>query len=102
MDAAHARATLTDGRTSVSLDFEFGPEGDIVGVYAPARQRAAAGAPGGYVTLPWGGRYRRYQEREGIRAPLESEVYWVVDGREQPYYRGRNVRVEYDSGEELP
>jgi hypothetical protein len=31
--------------------------------------------------------------------PLESEVYWVVDGREQPYYRGRNVRVEYDFGE---
>lgn len=102
VDDSHARATLTDGRTSVSLEFEFGPEGDIVGVYTPGRQRAATGAPGGYVTLPWGGRYRRYEERGGMRAPVESEVYWVVDGLEQPYYRGRNVRVEYDFGEEQP
>jgi hypothetical protein len=99
IDDSHARATLTDGETSVALEFEFGPEGEILGVYTPGRQRAAAPEPGGYDTLPWGGRYRRYEERTGMWVPLESEVYWVVDGREQPYYRGRNVRVEYDFGE---
>jgi hypothetical protein len=34
--------------------------------------------------------------------PLDSEVFWVVDGKEQPYYRGRIVRLEYDLGPEGP
>lgn len=102
IDDSHARATLTDGETSVALEFEFGPEGEIVAVYTPGRQRAESGEPGGYVMLPWGGRYHRYEERGGMRVPLESEVYWVVGGREQPYYRGRNVRVEYFFGEQSP
>ena len=96
IDDSHARATLTDGETSVSLDFEFGPVDEIVSCHAAGRQRAASGEPGSYQTLPWGGRYRRYEERDGIRVPLESEVFWVVDGTEQPYYRGRNLRFEYD------
>jgi hypothetical protein len=28
-----------------------------------------------------------------MRVPLESEVYWVVNGKEQPYYRGRNIEI---------
>jgi len=95
LDASHARATLTDRGTSVSLDFEFGPTGEIVSTYTAGRQRAAGGS-GEYVTLPWGGRYTGYQERGGVRVPLEAEVYWVVNGREQPYYRGHNLSVEYD------
>jgi hypothetical protein len=27
-------------------------------------------------------------------------VYWVVNEREQPYYRGRNVSFQYDFGAE--
>ncbi len=95
LDDTHARATLTDGATSVSLDFEFGVEGEIVSSQA-TRLRARPGEKGTYDELPWGGRYRRYVMRDGIRMPLESEVYWVVEGREQPYYRGRNVSVEFD------
>jgi hypothetical protein len=101
LDDTHARATLTDRATTVSLDFEFGPAGEIVSTYCAGRQRAA-GAGGEYVTLPWGGRYAVYQERGGVRVPLEAEVYWVVSGREQPYYRGRNLAIEYRSGEMPP
>jgi hypothetical protein len=86
----------------VILQFEFGEEGEIIGTYTPARQRAAAGEPGRYLTLPWGGRYRRHEEHGGMRVPLASEVYWVVEGQEQPCYRGRNVRVEYHFGEDRP
>ena len=100
IDDGHARATLTDGETAATLEFEFDPDGEIVGCYTPDRQRTAPDEPGGYETLPWGGRYRRYEERGGIRVPLESEVFWVVDGKEQPYYRGRNLRFEYDFGAE--
>ena len=98
IDDSHARATLSDGETSASLDFEFGPGGEIVGAHTTSRLRAVAGEKGRYQELPWGGRYRRYEDRGGIRVPVESEVYWVVDGREQPYYRGRNVGVDFDYG----
>ena len=98
MDETHARATLTDGETTATLEFEFGTGGEIVGCYTPARPRAIPESPGHYVVLPWGGRYRTYQERVGVRVPFESEVFWVVDGEEQPYYRGRNLRIEYDFG----
>lgn len=100
MDDTHARATLTDAGTSVSLDFEFGPGGEIVGAYAAGRLRSVPGDKGRYERLAWGGRYRAYEERDGMRVPTEAEVFWVVDGMEQPYYRGRNLDVafEYDAG----
>ena len=94
IDASHARATLQDGPVTVSLDFEFGPGDEILGVTAPARARASG--KGRYDLVPWGGRYRRYDERGGMRVPLESEVYWVVDGKEQPYYRGRNIEIVFE------
>jgi hypothetical protein len=28
--------------------------------------------------------------------PIESEVYWVVNGKEQPYYRARNLEIVYE------
>lgn len=95
LDESHARATLSHRGTSVSLEFEFGPTGEITSSYAPGRHRAAGGK-GEYVTLPWGGRYAGYRECGGVRVPMNAEVYWVVGGREQPYYRGRNLSIEYD------
>jgi hypothetical protein len=99
IDDTHARATLTDGATSVSLDFEFGPSGEILGCSTPQRWRAAAGRGGAFEAMPWGGRYGKYEERGGMRVPMEAEVYWLVQGREQPYYRGRNIEIEYVFGE---
>lgn len=84
LDDTHAKATITDGGTTVSLDFEFGPGGEIVSTRTAGRPRSAPGAAGGFVTLPWGGRYRDYGQRSGVRVPAESEVYWVVEGKEQP------------------
>jgi hypothetical protein len=96
IDETHARATLSDAETVATLEFEFGPGGEIVSCYSPSRERAVPGRPGQYERLPWGGRYRRYEERGGMRVPLEAEVYWVVKGKEQPYYRGNNLRLEYE------
>lgn len=96
LDDTHARATLTDASTSVSLDFEFGPGGEIVGAYTAGRLRSVAGEKGRYEQLAWGGRYRGYEERDGMRVPTEAEVYWVVQGREQPYYRGRNLDIAFE------
>ena len=96
IDDAHARATLTDGGTTVSLDFAFAPAGEISETFSPGRLRAVPGEQGRYERQPWGGRYRHYEDRGGVRIPLEAEVYWVSRGREQPYYRGRIVRIDFD------
>ncbi len=96
VDDSHAKAALTEGATTVSLDFEFGNDGQILSAYTPGRRRADPENKGQYLTLPWGGRYRGYQEQHGVLVPVEFEVYWMVNGREQPYCRGRNVRFEYD------
>ncbi|HUF36837.1 MAG TPA: DUF6544 family protein [Gemmatimonadales bacterium] len=98
MDERHARATLADAGTTAALEFEFGTGGEIVAVYAPERPRAVPGRTGAYVMAPWGGRYGGYQEHGGMLVPTTAEVYWVLHGREQSYYRGRNVAFEYDLG----
>jgi hypothetical protein len=100
MDDSHARAAVVDGANAVSLEFEFGPGGEILGVHSPARPREAPGTKGRFITAPWGARYRGYRECRGMRIPGEAEAYWVIEGREQPYYRGCNVLVEYDLGED--
>jgi hypothetical protein len=69
-----------------------------VAARTPGRRRAVPGKPGAYVLAPWGGRYARYEAHGGMLVPTESEVYWVLDGKEQPYYRGRNVALAYEFG----
>jgi hypothetical protein len=98
VDGRVATATIVAGETMVSLVFEFGPEGQIVAARTPGRRRAVPGKPGAYVLAPWGGRYARYEAHGGMLVPTESEVYWVLDGKEQPYYRGRNVALAYEFG----
>ncbi len=95
MDDSRARATLSHAGTTVALEFEFAPGGEIVACYAPARVRAVPGRKGQYGAAPWGGRYRCYEEHAGMRVPTAAEVYWVLEGREQPYYRGCNVSLDY-------
>lgn len=99
MDDRRARVTVRDGPTSASLEFTFGEDGEIVAAYTPARPREP-GAGGEYVTAPWGGRYGGYREHAGMLVPTEAEVYWITEGREQPYYRGRNETLEYVLGGE--
>jgi hypothetical protein len=93
VDAATARATLTDGPTSVSLDFRFGPEGDIAEVFTKSRYREDGGR---YVSTPWGGRFGPAQARDGVRVPLSAEVAWEIDGRRFAYWRGRVTSIEFD------
>jgi hypothetical protein len=95
IDDYAARATLTDSRTTVSLEFRFNDAGEIIGSYATSRFREVNGS---YVPTPWGGRYGRYEERQGMRIPLEGEVEWHLPDRTLPYWRGRIVEARYDAG----
>jgi len=92
IDDSRALATLTEGTVSVSLEFEFAQAGEIVSCYTPARYRAGKGD---YEITPWGGSYRGYEERGEMRVPLDVEAYWNIEGREQPYFRGRLADIAY-------
>ncbi|HYC31343.1 MAG TPA: DUF6544 family protein [Gemmatimonadales bacterium] len=95
IDDRRARAAVSDAGITVSLDFEFAASGEVLAVRAPARPRAVPGRAAGFVRAPWGGRFHRWETHGGMRVPVEAEVFWELEGREECYYRGRNDRLSY-------
>ncbi len=91
-DDSSAIATLTQGATSVSLEFHFDAAGDVRRVYTPARMRELDGR---FVPMPWGAECSRYEVHDGMRIPAEAEVMWWVAGERMPYWRGRITRATY-------
>jgi hypothetical protein len=94
IDDTTARATLTDAGASVSLEFQFAPTGEIVRTFTPERYRDVNGTG---VPTPWAGKYRRYAQVAGTRVPMEGEVAWMLPEGELTYWRGRLVKIEYET-----
>lgn len=94
LDATSARATVSDGATTVSLDFLFGDDGLVRCVRTRARGRAVGGR---IVPTPWEGCFDTYREHGGMRVPTCGEVALVVDGVRRPYWRGTVVSIAYDA-----
>lgn len=93
VDDTTAVAALTDGSRTVSVEFRFAKDGEITGVYTPARYREVNGA---YEPTPWCGHWRTYEERNGMRIPLEAEVEWQLPEGNLPYWRARVTAVTYE------
>jgi hypothetical protein len=93
VDHRHARATLADGDTQVSLAFGFRADGLIGTVSAEDRSRMVRGEA---IPTPWEGRWAQYAERDGMQVPLEGEVAWILPDGRKPYWRGRITRLEYE------
>ena len=93
IDNASARATLTDGQNSVSIEFRFNGAGEIIGAYTPSRYREVKGS---YEATPWEGRFTRYSQLGGMKIPTEGEVEWVLPGGRLPYWRGRVTQAVYE------
>jgi hypothetical protein len=93
IDSSTARASLTDGPTTVSLDFHFDAAGLVTEIRSQGRYRLLNGVP---ILTPWQGRFSSYDERSGIRIPLEGEVAWVTPSSPLPYWRGRIVQISYE------
>ena len=91
IDTATARATLTDGPTTVSLNMTVGPSGEIVGT-SGMRYRDVKGRP---VLTRWVGEHRDYRRIENMMIPTSGEVAWVVDEGRVPYWRGQLVEVRF-------
>lgn len=93
IDDSSARATLTDGGTTVSLEFCFGADGLVAGIRSPARYRDVNGT---LTPTPWQGRFRRYEVHSGIRIPTAGTIAWVGETGVMPYWRGRVTGVSYE------
>ncbi len=60
IDNSRALITLTDSRTTISLEFHFNDVGEITGVFTPGRYREVNRK---YELTPWAGHLQRYEER---------------------------------------
>jgi hypothetical protein len=93
VDDWHARATLTAGSTTVWLDYEFGEDGLVRGVFTPERARDVNGHG---VPTPWRGRWFEYEVHDGMRVPVRGEVEWILPEGPQVYWRGRVTEISYE------
>ena len=88
-----ARATLTDGATTVSMDVHFAADGGIASISA-LRERDVNGRS---EAMPWEGTYSStFLLVDGMKIPKSAEVSWILPEGRVPYYRGDIVRIEYD------
>jgi hypothetical protein len=90
IDDTSARATLTDGATTVSLVFQFNAEGAIATMRTEARYRDNLTA------MPWSGRFWEYSVRNGMLIPLEGEVGWEYPEGTRLYFKGRVTEINYE------
>jgi hypothetical protein len=93
MENGGAMATLTVASTTVSLEFHFNDVGAVTGVSTPGRYRDVGRK---YELTPWEGHFRTYEQREGMRIPVEGAVEWHFPEGSFPYWRGRIVGVMYE------
>lgn len=93
LDDSSARASLTVGATTVSVDFHFGPDGLVSAISTAARYREEDGK---LVPRPWSATFSRYEERRRVLVPVKAEVAWQLPQGRLPYWRGSVVRVDYD------
>jgi hypothetical protein len=93
IDNSRALATLTDSGTTVSLEFRFNDAGEITSVFTPGRYRSVNGK---YELAPWEAHLRSYEERDGVRIPVEGDVEWQLRDGSFPYWKGRIVQAKYD------
>jgi hypothetical protein len=62
-------------------------------VFSPGRFREEKGK---YILTPWAVRVWNYEERDGMRIPIEGEVEWQLPAGRLPYWKGKIVDVKFD------
>lgn len=92
IDDRSARATLSDGGVSVSLEFRFGEDGLLESTFTSSRPRIVGDQ---VIEQAWGGRCWAYEMRDGIRIPVEAEAAWFEPSGPKPYWRGRMTGMEF-------
>ncbi len=93
VDERSARATLVDGRLSLTMTFGFESDGTMRSARAEARGRTVAGR---IVMTPWEGRWSNVQTHDGMRVPMTGEVAWLTPQGRKPYWRGMITSLSYE------
>lgn len=93
IDDNAARATISDGEWHVTMTFRFNSEGLIDTVYSDGRSRLVGKR---VETMPWQGRFKNYEERNGMKIPLYGEVEWLTPEGPKPYFRGTLTSIAYE------
>jgi hypothetical protein len=97
IDEKRARASLTVAGTTVSLEFMFGADGLVAGIFTPGR--FYLDKTGTAVRRPWSGTFSKYEERRRMHIPTFGEVAWQMPEGRLPYWRGKLVLSEYEFAE---
>jgi hypothetical protein len=90
VSATAAVVTLIDGPHQVSLEFRFGPGGEIVRASTPSRYRSV---PRGYVPTPWTCIYDQYVAVGDTQVPTQAEVAWNLPSGPFSYFRGEVTAI---------
>ena len=90
IDDNSARATLTNGSTTVSMVFQFNADGAIASFRTEARYRDKSTA------MAWGGRLWDNVVRDGMLIPLEGEVGWEHPAGLRLYFKGKITEISYE------
>ena len=93
VDDTRALATLTQGNVTVSLEFRFNQNNEVVGIYTPGRWGSFEG---GYKQVAWEGRFRDYAKRDGVLVPNQGEVGWYTDGEWRAVWRGTVTQATFE------
>jgi hypothetical protein len=91
-DDRSAYATLQEGDIPLTMLVTFNEEGLINTVHAESRGRTVGDE---VVPTPWQGRFWNYEERDGMRVPLDGEVAWLPPEGPKPYWRGHITDIHY-------
>lgn len=93
IDDHRARATITGGGTTVSLEFRFDSEGRNTSVFTT--DRFYDDGSGSAVLHPWEARNLRFGEHNGVLVATDSVAEWHLPSGTFAYWKGRPTRVEY-------
>ena len=93
VDDRSAKATLADGKVSVTMLVKFNGADLIESVRVEARAAMVGKA---VVMMPWEGRMSNYQMRNGMLIPLTCEAAWLRPEGRAPYWRGTISSMTYE------
>ncbi|KAB8335572.1 hypothetical protein SD80_004525 [Scytonema tolypothrichoides VB-61278] len=93
IDDRCAQGAITEGAISLTMLFTFNEQDLIDSVRAEARGRTVGGK---VIPTPWHGRFWNYDERGGMRVPLDGEVAWLLPEGAKPYWRGSITEIIYE------
>lgn len=93
LDERRARASLSAGAVTASLEFTFGADGLVESVFAPDRPRDLGG--GRTAPTAWCGRWWDPVAHEGMRVPSRGAVEWLLADGPLPYWRASVAALEF-------